>query len=223
MMRRICSEILMETKIIGGNLPCICVAIIAAFVFFALISGDLINLSYAGFEVIFPLFTAIAIGEWGKIRADANYDVIAAQGKSLFRWVLMRYLTVWNICSLSALGGMAAVFFIRREMTVGELICIYFPTAFLLSSLAVLTGLVHVREHTATLVCGLVWLVSLMLRSLLRFPRLAYFYLFIRFAEVDDGIWLTNKGVLCLIGLGLWGLIYWTCRCSNAKPISLSA
>ena len=68
-----------------------------------------------------------------------------------------------------------------------------------------------------------VWLVSLMLRSLLRFPELAYFYPFIRFAGVDDDIWLVNKGVLCLIGLGLWGLIYWTCRCSNAKPISRSA
>ena len=222
MMKRIHSEILMEIQIIGSNLPLFSAAVIVAFIFISLISGELINLSSVGFEVVFPFFTAIAVGEWGKTRSDANYDVIAVQGKSLFRWILMRYLTVWGICSLSALGGMAAVFFIRREMTVGELICIYFPTAFLLSSLAVLTGLVYVREHTATLVCGLVWLMSLMLRSLLQFPGLAYFYPFIRFAGVDDGIWLVNKGVLCLISLGLWWLIYWTCRCSNAKPISRS-
>lgn len=213
MMRRICNEILMEMQIIGSNLPLFSVAVIAVFTFISLISGELINLSCVGFEVVFPFFTAIAVGEWGKTRSDANYDVIAAQGKSLFRWILMRYLTVWGICSLSALGGMAAVFFIRREMAMGELIFIYFPTAFLLSSLATLTGLVYVREHTATLVCGLVWLVSLMLRSLLQFPGLAYLYPFIRFAGVDDGIWLVNKGVLCLMGLGLWGLIYWTCRC----------
>lgn len=212
MMRRICSEILMEIQIIGGNLTLFSVALIAVFAFLAAISGELVNLSCMGFEVVFPFFTAIAVGEWSKTRSDANYDVIAAQGKSLFRWVLMRYLTVWSICSLSALGGMAAVFFIRREMTMGELICIYFPTAFLLSSLAVLTGLVYIREHMATLVCGLVWLISLMLRSLLQFPGLACFYPFIRFAGVDDGIWLTNKGVLCLIGLGLWGLIYWVCK-----------
>ena len=223
MMRRIRSEILMEMQIIGSNLPLLSAAVIAVFTFISLISGELINLSCVEFEVVFPFFTAIAVGEWGKTRSDANYDVIAAQSKSLFRWVLMRYLTVWGICSLSALGGMAAVFFIRREMAMGELICIYFPTAFLLSSLAVLTGLVYVREHTAALVCGLVWLVSLMLRSLLQFPGLAYFYPFIRFAGVDDGIWLVTKGVLCLMGLGLWGLIYWTCRCSNAIPISRSA
>lgn len=212
MMRRIRSEILMEMQIIGSNLPLFSGALVAVFTFISLISGELINLSCMGFEVIFPFFTAIAVGEWGKTRSDANYDVIAAQGKSLFRWILMRYLTVWGICSLSALGGMAAVFFIRREMTVGELICIYFPTAFLLSSLAVLTGLVYIRDHMATLVCGLVWLVSLMLRGLLRFPKLYYFYPFIRFAGVDESIWLTNKGVLCLIGLGLWGLIYWVCK-----------
>lgn len=222
MMRRIYGEILMEIQIIGSNLPLFSAAVIVAFIFISLISGERINLSSVGFEVVFPFFTAIAVGEWGKTRSDANYDVIAAQGKSLFRWILMRYLTVWGICGLSALGGMAAVFFIRKEMTVGELICIYFPTALLLSSLAVLTGLVYIREHTATLVCGLVWLVSLMLRSLLRFPRLAYFYPFIRFAGVDDSIWLINKGVLCLISLGLWWLIYWTCRRSNAKPISRS-
>lgn len=205
-------EILMEMQIIGSNLPLLSVAILAAFTFFALISGELINLSSVGFEVVFPFFTTIAVGEWGKTRADANYDVIAAQGKSLFRWVLMRYLAAWSICGSSALCGMAAVFFIRKEMTMGELICIYFPTAFLLSSLAVLTGLVYVREHMASLVCSLVWLASLMLRSLLRFPVLAYFYLFIRFAGVDDSIWLVNKGVLCLMGVGLWGLIYWICR-----------
>lgn len=212
MMRRICSEILMEIQIIGSNLPLFSVALIAVFIFISLISGELINLSCMGFEIVFPFFTTITVGEWSKTRSDANYDVIAAQGKSLFRWVLIRYLTVWSICSLSALGGMAAVILIRREMAMGELICIYFPTAFLLSSLAVLTGLVYIREHMATLVCGLVWLISLMLRSLLQFPGLAYFYPFIRFAGADDGIWLVNKEVLCLIGLGLWGLIYWVCK-----------
>ena len=208
----ICREILMEMQIIGSNLPLLSGAILAAFSFFALISGELINLSSVGFEVVFPFFTTIAVGEWGKTRADANYDVIAAQGKSLFRWVLMRYLAVWSICSLSALGGMAAVFFIRKEMAMGELICIYFPTTFLLSSLAALTGLVYVREHMASLVCALVWLTSLMLRSLLRFPVLSYFYLFIRFAGVDGSIWMVNKGVLCIIGVGLWGLTYWICK-----------
>lgn len=208
----ICGAILMEIRIIGSNLPCICAAIVAAFALFAMISGNLINLSCAGFEVIFPFFAAIAIGEWGKIRADANYDIIASQGKSLFHWVLARYLTVWGMCSLSAICGMAAVFFIRREMAMAELLCVYFPTAFLLSSLAVLTGLVYSQEHMATLVCGLVWLTFLMLRSLLRLPGMACVYLFIRFAGGYDDLWLVNKGIVSLMGLGLWGPIYWICK-----------
>lgn len=216
----ICAAILMEIRIIGSNLPCICVAIVAAFAFFARISGDLINLSCVCFEVIFPFFTTIAIGEWGKIRADANYDIIASQGKSLFYWVLTRYLAVWSMCSLSAVCGMAAVFFIRREIAMGELLCIYFPTAFLLSSLAVLTGLVYHQEHMATLVCGLVWLVSLMLRSLLRLPGMACVYLFIRFAGGYDDIWLVNKGIVSLISLGLWSLIYWICKKYPRRSLS---
>lgn len=213
----ICGAILMEIRIIGSNLPCICAAIVAALALFALISGDLINLSCVGFEVIFPFFTAIAIGEWGKIRADANYDIIASQSRSLFHWVLTRFLAIWGMCSLSAIWGMAAVFFIRREMAMAELLCIYFPTAFLLSSLAVLTGLVYNQEHIATLVCGLVWLTSLMLRSLLRFPGMACVYLFIRFAGGYDDTWLLNKGILSFIGLGLWGLIYWASTIRNAR------
>lgn len=218
MMRRLRSKILMEIQIIGVNLPIFSAAITAAFTFFILTGGDLVDLSCVGYEVVFPFFTAIAVGEWGKTRSDANYDVIAAQGKSLFCWVLIRYLAIWSICGSSALCGMGAVSFIRKEMAVGKLICLYFPTAFLLSSLAALTGLVYVREHIAALVCSLVWLTSLMLPSLLlRFPGLAYFYLFIRFAGVDDDIWLTNKGILCLMGMGLWGLIYWICKKSAVK------
>lgn len=212
MMGNKMSRLFMEIRILGSKLPLLSTAVLAVFIFISLISGELINLSCMIFEVLFPFFTAIAVGEWGRTRSDANYDVIAAQGKSLFCWVLTRYLAVWSICSLSALGSMAAVFFIRKEMAVGELICIYFPTALLLSSLAALTGLVHLQEHMAALVCGLVWLLSLMLRSLLRFPGLAWMYLFIRLAGVDDSTWLVNKGILCLMSLGVWVLIYRICR-----------
>lgn len=208
----ICCEILMELQIIGSGLPLFSMALIVTLIFFSLISGELINPDNLGFEVIFPFFTAIAVGEWGKTRADTNYDVIAAQGKSLFRWVLIRYLAVSIICSLFALAGMAAISFTGSEIAMWELIYLYFPTAFLLSSLAMLTGLVYNREHMASLVCGLVWLASLMLRSLLRFPGFAYFYLFIRFAGVDNGVWLANKGIMCLVSLGIWGLIYRICQ-----------
>lgn len=206
----------MELQVMGNNLPLFSGAVIAVFIFLALTSGELINFSCVCFEVVFPFFTAIAVGEWGRTRSDVNYDVIAAQSRSLFHWVLMRCLAVWSICSLFAVGGLTAVFFIRREMTIAELFCIYFPTAFLFSSLAVLAGLLHVREHVAALVSGLVWLVFLMLSSLLRLPGMVCLYPFIRFAGVDDTIWLVNKGIQCLIGLVLWGAIYWICRNKNS-------
>lgn len=201
----------LELRIIGYNLPLLAAAMTIALCFFALLFGELIDLSCLGFEIIFPFFSAIAVGEWGRTRADANYDVIAAQSKSLFRWILGRYLTVWSVCGPAALLGMAAVSVIRAEMSVGELVLTCLPTALLLSSLAALTGLLCPQEHMAALVCGLVWLASLMLRGLLRFPGVACFYLFLRFAGVRDDLWMTNKAILCLMGLALWCLIYKIC------------
>ena len=137
------------------------------------------NLSCIGFEVVFPIFAAIAIGEWGKTRADDNYDVIAVQSRSMFNWVLMRYIVIFGLTSMFAILDMIAVFLIRKEMPLGELAFTYFPTAFCLTSFGALIGLLYSREHIATLACGIVWLVELMVRGLLRIPGVEYFYLFI--------------------------------------------
>ena len=75
----------------------------------ALLGGDLLNLSYISF-IIFRVFSAIAVGEWGKTRADDNYEVIKAQGKSLFAWVLSRFLAVFITVSLFAVFNMVIVF-----------------------------------------------------------------------------------------------------------------
>ena len=75
-----------ELKIAGSNLFLISIAFAAALIFLAVTAGNLLDLSSIGFEVIFPFFAAIATGEWGKTRADDNYDVIASQSKSLFKW-----------------------------------------------------------------------------------------------------------------------------------------
>lgn len=68
------------------------------------------------------------------------------------------------------------------------------------------------QEHIATLVCGVIWLIILLTRSLLRFPGLEYVYLFIRFAGDQNNIWLWNKGIITLAGLFLWCTIYWKCK-----------
>ncbi|MBS5586153.1 MAG: hypothetical protein KHX36_08035, partial [Clostridiales bacterium] len=108
--------------------------------------------------------------------------------------------------------SMAGASIARYELPLGELLAIYFPPAFFLSSLCALLGLLCRQEHIATLVCGVVWLVLLFTRSLLRFPGLEYIYLFIRFAGDQNNIWLWNKGIVSLAGLLLWSGIYWACK-----------
>lgn len=201
-----------EIKNAGSNLYTISAALVAALILFAIFAGDLLDLSSLGFEVIFPFFTAIAIGEWGKTKADDNYDVIAAQSKSVFRWVTLRYIAIMGMVSLFAVVGLIAASFIRNEMPVWELLLTYFPTALCLSSLSLLIGVRYSQEHIATLVCGVVWLVGLMARSLLRLPFVEYIYPFIRFAGDPGGIWLVNKAVLCAVSFLLWCMIYRTCK-----------
>lgn len=201
-----------ELTLAGSNLYIICVALVVALTLLALFAGDLLDLSCIGYEVIFPFFAAITIGEWGKTRADDNYDAIAAQSKSLFNWVVMRYISFFSVTSVFAILGMIAVSLIRNEMPLWELVLTYFPTAFCLTSFGALIGLRYSWEHIATLACGIVWLMELMARGLLRVPGVKYCYLFIRFAGNPDNIWLINKAVIFAIGIILWFVIYLTCR-----------
>ncbi len=200
-----------ELKIAGSGFFLISIAFTAALIFLAVTAGDLLDLSSIGFEVIFPFFAAIAIGEWGKTKADDNYDVIAAQCKSLFKWVASRCVAIWGTVSLMAAAAMVAVVLIRGEMSLGELFLTYLPTSFFLSSVSAYIGLRCSQEHAAALVCGTIWLVMLLIRGLLRIPGVEYFYLFIRFAGDLNGVWLVNKAVLFLAGLAIWYAIYIMC------------
>lgn len=201
-----------ELKIAGSNLYLISAVFVVAFIFLAWFGGDLLNLSILGFEVIFPFFAAIAVGEWGKTRADENYGVIAAQSKSLFGWVITRYAAIMGTVCVFAVVALTAVTLIRSEMPVWEVFLIFFPTAFFLSSISAFVGVCHSQDHIATLVCGVFWLISLMVRGLLRLPGIQYIYLFIRFAEDPNGIWITNKAILCFFGLLLWGMTFLKCK-----------
>lgn len=206
-----------ELKLIGRSLWMMCALLLAGLLFVALFGGDLLHLSSIGFEVIFPLFTAMAVGEWGKTRADDNFEIIAAQGRSLFWWVVTRFLAVWAAAGLSAAGGMAAVCLIREEMPFWESLLIYAPVAFCLSSLSAFVGCCIPQEHAASCVCGVVWLAELLLRGLLRVPGVEYFYLFIRYAGDQNGIWPVNKAVLMVVGIVCWGSIYRICKSPCCK------
>ena len=208
MMRRVARE----AQIFGINFWIVSAAVGAATIAFSLLAGELLDFYPAIFEVVYPFFAAIVVGEWGKTRSDGNFDLIAAQCESLFPWVLRRYTAAFGGASLFAALSMAGASIARYELPLGELLAIYFPPAFFLSSLCALLGLLCRQEHIATLVCGVVWLDLLFTRSLLRFPGLEYIYLFIRFAGDQNNIWLWNKGIVSLAGLLLWSGIYWACK-----------
>ncbi len=204
MLQRIESEI----KIIGINFFILSAAFTTALIVLSATAGELFDFYPVSFEVIFPFFVTIVVGEWGKTRADNNFDLIAAQSKSLFRWVLLRYVICFGISGVFAAFCMIVSSILRYELPLWELLVIYLPPTFFLSSLCALLGIFFTQEHIATLICGIVWLIVLLIRSLLRLPGVEYIYLFIRYADSQDSIWLWNKGIITTAGFFLWGIIY---------------
>lgn len=208
MIRRVESEI----KIIGINFFILSAAFSIVLIVLSAIAGELINFYPVSFEVIFPFFVTIAVGEWGKTRADSNFDIIAAQSNSLFQWVLLRYVITFGISSVFAVFCMMFSSAFRYGLPLWELLIMYFPPAFFLSSLCTLFGIYYTGEHIATLACGIVWLVILLIRSLLRISGVEYIYLFIRYADEQNPVWLWNKCIVTTISLFLWGIIYLRCK-----------
>ena len=79
-----------ESKIIGINPLWISALLVGTFLVVCAAGGDNINWGYLGFEVIFPFYTSIVIGEWCKTRTDPMFDVISSQGHFLFGWLVRR-------------------------------------------------------------------------------------------------------------------------------------
>ena len=63
-------RILYEWKMAGGGFFLMSAALSALLAAASAASGGLPELAAAGFEVVFPFYTAVAVGEWGKTRAD---------------------------------------------------------------------------------------------------------------------------------------------------------
>lgn len=208
MIRRATSEL----KITGINFFIISAAFTSALIVLSAMAGELLDFYPVSFEVLFPFFAMIAVGEWGKTRADSNFDMIAAQSSSLFHWVLLRYVITFGISSVFAFFCMVFSAIFRYELPLWELLIIYFPPAFFLSSLCALFGICYTGEHTATAACGIVWLIVLLMRGLLRISGVEYIYLFIRYADNQNPVWLWNKGIITAAGLLLWGIICFKCK-----------
>ena len=200
-------RLLLELKIAGINFPLVTAALSLALVLFAALAGELLDFAPIAFEVVFPLYAAIAVGEWARFRSDTAFEAIAAQSPARFPWMLWRFFAVFAAVSLFALATMLAAAWVRPGLAWGEMFLLYLPTAFFFASVAALVGGLSPQEHLPTLVCGLLWLVALLTRSLLRLPGVEYVYPFLRFAGDQHGVCLWSKVALAGIGLLLWAAL----------------
>lgn len=201
-----------ESKIIGINPLWISALLTVAFLTVCATGGQNVNWGYLGFEVVFPFYMAVAIGEWCKTRTDPMFDAISAQGKSLFLWIVRRFVLLFGVITLFAVAGMAGVSIITQTAAIGDLLLTFLPTAFFLSSVCVFLSMLSGVPHIPTMAVGVIWLFSIMSMSLLRFPIMQYFYLFVRFAGIESLVWVVNKIVLLLIGIVLWIWVFIICQ-----------
>lgn len=202
----------LEAKIMGINPFWISALFTAAFLIVCATGGDNVNWGYLGFEVLSPFYMAVAVGEWCRIRADWIFDVISAQGKSLFLWIVRRFLVLFVTVTVFAVIGMLGTVIITKAACIGELLLIFLPTAFFLSSVCIFLSVLSSIPHIPTMAVGVIWLFSIMSMSLLRFRPIQYLYLFIRFAGVDSSTWILNKLVLLVAGLILWLCVFIVCQ-----------
>lgn len=202
----------LETKIMGINPFWISALLTAAFLIVCVTGGDNVNWGYLGFEVLFPFYMAVAVGEWCRIRADQIFDVVSAQGKSLFLWMVRRFLVLFVTVTVFAVIGMLGTVIITKTASIGELLMTFLPTAFFLSSVCIFLSVLSSIPHIPTMAVGVIWLFSIMSMSLLRLRPIQYLYLFIRFAGIDSSIWILNKLVLLVAGIVLWICVFLACQ-----------
>lgn len=204
-----------EGKIIGINPLWISVLVIGTFLVVCVTGGTNVNWSYLGFEVIFPFYMAVMIGEWCKIRTDPVFDLISAQGKSLFGWIVHRFATLFAGMCLMIFIGLLLFSFISEGVSFFDIIDIIFTflsTSFFLSSICVFISIFCDVPHIPTMIVAVFWLFSFMIMSLLRFKPIQYFYLFPRYAGISDSVWIINKIILMFIGAVLWLSIFVVCK-----------
>lgn len=201
-----------ESKIIGINPIWISVLLIGTFLIVCATGGNNVHWGYLGFEVIFPFYTAVIVGEWCKTRTDPMFEVICTQGKPLFYWILRRFVFLFGLACAFVFIGILGVTFLRENMNILDLILTFFPTAFMLSSLCVLVSLLGKIAHIPTMLTGVFWLFSIMAISLLRIAPIRYIYLFARYAGINGNVGIANKIILSFFGLFLWWVIFVICK-----------
>lgn len=206
------SVMMIERKRCGVNITLITATVLIAFIAFCMLDGDLVSWPLLGFEVIFPFLIAILVCEWVQTLSDPMIDVVIVHSKSLFRWVLGRYLVVVGISGVMCIICMLGLWIYILNFSLMEMVFIFIVTTFFFTSIGMLSSFLSKQPHAPSAVCGIIWLMTLIAKSMIRFRVVAYMYPLLRFADQDTKIWIVNKMILLAVSICLWLLIYYICR-----------
>jgi len=206
------SVTLIESRKCGVNIIWITAVVLTAFTVLCIMGGDLINWPLLGFEVICPFLIAILVCEWVQTLSDPMIDVVIVHSKSLFGWVAGRFLVVAGISSTLCIACMLGLRFWVMKFSFIEILFVFITTTFFFTSIGVFASFLSGQPHVPVAVCGTVWLLTLMVKSLIRFPIVAYVYPLLRFADSDTEIWVGNKLILTAAAIIIWLMVYMICK-----------
>lgn len=206
------SAMIIEGKKCCANITLITTAALMAFTILCITGGDLVILPILGFEVFFPFLIAILVCEWVSTLSDPMIDVIVVQSKSLFKWVTGRFLVVTGISGVLCINCMLGLRLWVMNFSLLEMLFIFIATTFFFTSIGIFSSFLSKQPHVPAAACGIIWLLTLMGKSMIRFPVVAYLYPLLRFVDADTKIWFHNKLILIVISICLWLLIYLLCR-----------
>lgn len=206
------SVMAIERKKCSVNIIWITAVVLVAFTVLCITGGDLVNWSLLGFEVICPFLIAILVCECVQTLSDPMIDVIIVHSKSLFGWVAGRFLVVVGISGALCIACMLGLRYWVLNFSLIEMLFVFMVTTLFFTSIGVFASFLSGQPHVPVAVCGTVWLLTLMVKSLTRFPVVAYIYPLLRFADSDMEIWFVNKMILLTMSICMWVWIYWICR-----------
>ena len=207
-----------ERKKCGVNILLITSAVLIAFSVLCVTGGNLVNLPLLGFEIICPFLIALLVSEWVQTLSDPMIDIVIVHSKSLFAWVVGKFLVVTGISGVLCVACMLGLRLWVLDFSITQTLFIFVATTLFFSSIGVFSSFLSKQSHVSAAVCGIIWLLSLMANSLVRIPLIAHIYPYIKFVENDTDIWVANKIILLSIAICLWVRVYFICK--NRRLIS---
>lgn len=202
----------LESKIVGKNLVLITTFIFALFHLISYTGGTLVNWGFLGYEVYLPFFTVIMISENLYTRTDPIADILESEAKSIFIIILRRFFYIYS--TITAIGILSIIIFTiyTPESRLFSLLAIYISNTLFLSSITVLFSLFSNKEKFSLIITGSIWILSLLLKNLVRYKIFALFYMFICFSGLPGPIWIYNKFIYFSLSIVLWLVIYVLCK-----------